>query len=261
MRPKSVRVIPAVAGVRTRHRAVLIALMLGAAIAFPLGVLASHQFSDVPDSNPYHTDIDALVDSGVTTGCGGGKYCPSAFVTREQMAAFMNRLGALQAGKTPVVNAAKVDGLDEVLAAEDIEVVQIGPWSTLPLGSPALTVFGTLSYSLVHKPSAGTGSVFLYLDTPGMIGDVAYGLKSIEICYMPSPDVVATTTQVGVSSDDLLFLAIDDQTDRTLESGGCYTLAVATPAAGATTLMIILDYASATDAYLKNVTTTWTPVG
>ena len=64
-----------------------------------------------------------------------------------------------------------------------------------------------------------------------------------------------------MSSDDLLFLAIDDQTDRTLESGGCYTLAVATPAAGATTLMIVLDYASATEAYLKNVTTTWTPVG
>ena len=112
MRPTSVRQIGAAAGMRTRHRAVLVALILGAAIAFPLGVLASHQFSDVPDSNPYHADIDALVDSGVTTGCGGGKYCPSAFVTRGEMAAFMNRLGALQAGKTPVVNADKIDGLD-----------------------------------------------------------------------------------------------------------------------------------------------------
>jgi len=107
--PKSVRLFGVAATMRTRHRAVLVALLLGAAIAFPLGVLASHQFSDVPDSNPYHADIDALVDSGVTTGCGGGKYCPSAFVTREQMAAFMNRLGALQAGKTPVVNADRVD--------------------------------------------------------------------------------------------------------------------------------------------------------
>ena len=41
---------------------------------------------------------------------GGGNYCPKDYVTREQMAAFMNRLGALQAGKTPVVNADKVDG-------------------------------------------------------------------------------------------------------------------------------------------------------
>ena len=83
-----------------------------AVLAFPLGILASHQFGDVPDSNDYHADIDALADSGVTVGCGGGNYCPSAFVTREQMAAFMNRLGALAAGKTPVVNATKVDGLD-----------------------------------------------------------------------------------------------------------------------------------------------------
>ncbi|HEX2766163.1 MAG TPA: S-layer homology domain-containing protein [Candidatus Limnocylindria bacterium] len=84
-------------------------------LAFPLGVLASHQFTDVPDSNPFHNDIDALVDSGVTSGCGGGKYCPSSNVTRGQMAAFLNRLGALGPGKTPVVNAAtsqKTDGWD-----------------------------------------------------------------------------------------------------------------------------------------------------
>ena len=96
---------------RSRRPLAAVALML-ALIAFPLGALASHQFSDVPDSNPFHVDIDALVDSGVTSGCGGGNYCPSAFVTREQMAAFLNRLGALQVGKTPVVNATKVDGLD-----------------------------------------------------------------------------------------------------------------------------------------------------
>jgi hypothetical protein len=77
--------------------------------AFPLGVLASHDFLDVPDSNTFHADISALAASGVTTGCGGGNYCPSAFVTREQMAAFMNRLGALGAGKVPVVNATTVD--------------------------------------------------------------------------------------------------------------------------------------------------------
>jgi hypothetical protein len=91
----------------------LATLVLGAMIAFPLGVIASHQFSDVPNTNTYHADIDALADAGVTTGCGDGStYCPSAFVTREQMAAFMNRLGALGAGKTPVVNATKLDGID-----------------------------------------------------------------------------------------------------------------------------------------------------
>ena len=40
------------------------------------------------------------------------KYCPNDFVTRGEMAAFMNRLGAVAPGKTPVVNADKLDGLD-----------------------------------------------------------------------------------------------------------------------------------------------------
>jgi len=100
----------------------ILALALSLA-AFPLGALASHDFADVPDSNIYHADISALAASGVTTGCGGGNYCPSAFVTREQMAAFMNRLGALAAGKTPVVNAAELDGLDSSqFARSDVPV-------------------------------------------------------------------------------------------------------------------------------------------
>jgi hypothetical protein len=85
----------------------------------PIGlVLASHQFTDVPNSNPFHGDISAIADAGVTSGCGGGKFCPDRNVTRAEMAAFMNRLGALAANKTPVVNADKVDGLDssELLA-------------------------------------------------------------------------------------------------------------------------------------------------
>ncbi len=91
---------------------VVSAALLGAAVAFPLGVIATHQFTDVPTTSTFHADIDAIRDAGVTTGCAAGKYCPKDFVTREQMAAFLNRLGALQAGKTPVVNADKVDGRD-----------------------------------------------------------------------------------------------------------------------------------------------------
>ena len=94
------------------RRWLAVAAMATALVAFPLGTLGSHQFLDVPDSNPFHADISALADSGVTTGCGGSNFCPSAFVTREQMAAFMNRLGALSPSKVPVVNADRLDGLD-----------------------------------------------------------------------------------------------------------------------------------------------------
>ena len=43
-------------------------------------------------SEPYN---NAMADAGVTLGCGAGKYCPDANVTREQMAAFMKRASDL----------------------------------------------------------------------------------------------------------------------------------------------------------------------
>lgn len=89
------------------RRSLIVVMVMTALLAFPAGlVLASHSFSDVPDSHPFHADIAAVKDSGVSpTGCGGGKFCPEDNVTRGQMAAFLNRIGALGPGKTPVANA------------------------------------------------------------------------------------------------------------------------------------------------------------
>jgi hypothetical protein len=47
-------------------------------------------FADVPPSSPYCRWIEELVRRGVVTGCGGGNYCPSQPVTREQMAVFLS---------------------------------------------------------------------------------------------------------------------------------------------------------------------------
>ena len=93
---------------RLLRRLALIGLVV--ALTIPAGVvLASHQFSDVATSSSIHDDVEALVDAGVTTGCGDGKYCPTDPVTRGQMAQFLNRLGALD-GQAPSVNADRVDG-------------------------------------------------------------------------------------------------------------------------------------------------------
>ena len=44
------------------------------------------------DNGSMHEDaINRLAAAGITTGCAGGQYCPSASVTREQMAAFLHR--------------------------------------------------------------------------------------------------------------------------------------------------------------------------
>jgi hypothetical protein len=51
----------------------------------------SQRFTDVLASSPFYSYIDRLAVLNITAGCGGGNYCPSAVVTREQMAAFLIR--------------------------------------------------------------------------------------------------------------------------------------------------------------------------
>ena len=72
-----------------RRASVAIALVL--AIALPAGVMAIHQFTDVPNSNTFHNQIDSLADSGITAGCTATKYCPADPVRRDSMAAFLTR--------------------------------------------------------------------------------------------------------------------------------------------------------------------------
>lgn len=89
---------------RVRRSSLFLAVVV-AALAFPLGVLANHQFADVPAAASYHDDVEALVNAGITSGCGGGNYCPSNPVTRGQMAQFLNRIGSLDGSTDPSVNA------------------------------------------------------------------------------------------------------------------------------------------------------------
>jgi hypothetical protein len=46
-------------------------------------------FADVPASVVFYPFVETLLHHGVTAGCAGGTYCPSAFASREQMAVFV----------------------------------------------------------------------------------------------------------------------------------------------------------------------------
>ncbi|HEY7370105.1 MAG TPA: S-layer homology domain-containing protein, partial [Thermoanaerobaculia bacterium] len=46
-------------------------------------------FLDVPTTHPYFRFVEALVDSGITAGCGGGNYCVNSPITRGEMAVFL----------------------------------------------------------------------------------------------------------------------------------------------------------------------------
>ena len=58
--------------------------------AFNLPFSAVDRFTD-DEGNLHENQINTLAASGVTGGCGPGRYCPNNLVTRGQMAAFLNR--------------------------------------------------------------------------------------------------------------------------------------------------------------------------
>jgi hypothetical protein len=46
-------------------------------------------FPDVPCPSTFANWIEALSTAGITGGCGGGNYCPTSPVLRQQMAVFL----------------------------------------------------------------------------------------------------------------------------------------------------------------------------
>jgi hypothetical protein len=125
-----------------------LALAVLAVVLIPVAAVASHQFTDVPDSNIFHDDIAWMRDNNVTKGCNpptNDKYCPSNTVTREQMAAFMRRLAVNKVvdAKT-AINADMLDGEDP------------SHYETIAFGTTDETGQGTLGFfaggPVVHNP-------------------------------------------------------------------------------------------------------------
>ena len=63
----------------------------------PPAVGTSTGFSDVPTTHWAAAWIKQLAAEGITSGCGGGNYCPESAVTRDQMAVFLVRTFGLVA--------------------------------------------------------------------------------------------------------------------------------------------------------------------
>jgi hypothetical protein len=131
-------------------------------LAIPSIVIAqaSDRFTDIDDDNVFAEDIDAIAAAGVTRGCTDTLYCPEDYVTREQMAAFMNRLGAIGAGEEPVADARTVQGLAvhadiieiEVNNQENNEEECEPTTSLLGPGHPFGTFF--ITYQLLGTPDS-----------------------------------------------------------------------------------------------------------
>lgn len=87
-------------------------LVLVAVVSAALGgvAVAAHDFTDVPDSHPFHDDISWLASTGVTDGFPDGTYRPGQPVTRQSMAAFLRRIAGFDPEVGRVVDAKTLQG-------------------------------------------------------------------------------------------------------------------------------------------------------
>jgi hypothetical protein len=75
--------------IRTLTIAVMAALFI---VGVPiLAYAGTSSFNDVEDDSVFLDDIEWMLTTGITNGCGEDIFCPSEFVPREQMAAFFHR--------------------------------------------------------------------------------------------------------------------------------------------------------------------------
>jgi len=77
---------PASVVTRAQMAVLLLKSLYGSGYVPPASVQV---FPDVPPGSFAYDWINALAAIGVTSGCGGGNYCPSSSVTRAQMAVFL----------------------------------------------------------------------------------------------------------------------------------------------------------------------------
>jgi hypothetical protein len=78
--------------VTTREQMAAFVLLAKEGLGYaPEPCVPTNIFLDVPDTSPFCDVIEELARRGVVAGCGGGNYCPTAAVSREQMAVFVLR--------------------------------------------------------------------------------------------------------------------------------------------------------------------------
>lgn len=80
--------------------AALLLLVASAPLVAPAQAAPCVGFTDLDSTSAFCRNVEWIKNRKVTVGCGSGHYCPIDPVTRQQMAAFMNRLGT---ALTPLV--------------------------------------------------------------------------------------------------------------------------------------------------------------
>jgi hypothetical protein len=178
----------------------LITVVLTLVVAVPLSVFAIDRFTDVPDSNTFHSSITWLADNEVTLGCNpptNDEFCPKDNVTREQMATFMRRL-AQTFGNT----GAQVTEISDTIPVDSTSGVEVLSIEVTPKHEADVTLN---AHVVVATGAEQNGSVGIHRDscsgtlvgsTTWLIGEQAGLIRLDTFALTGSDTIVEDTTYV-----------------------------------------------------------------
>ena len=133
-------------GSRRKRAGIVVAVLV--ALGVP-AAWASDRFTDVPNSNPHHDDINTIARIGITSGCTPTLYCPTDPVTRQQMGSFLARtLRTI----TPAVRVGASNGGAVDPDANPV-VCATGPFN------PTVQVDGLIAGGFVNLKQAAAGEL------------------------------------------------------------------------------------------------------
>ncbi len=166
-------------------------------------VAATSLFEDVPDNSIFVNSINWMKTSGVTKGCNppeNTRYCPDGNVTREQMAAFMQRLAknrVVDAGTLEGFTAAELKGGSGSIAAGAGGKYGSSDDPTL-LYEDTITELGALSIAVPANGGVVNIDTSVMLDTeaPQTSSYVAVWLTWDKTCSSTDPSVAGATADL-----------------------------------------------------------------
>jgi hypothetical protein len=140
----------------------LVAVM-AAVVGAGTAVWASHQFSDVGNTHPFHAEISDVADACVIAGFDDGTFRPSNPVTRQAVAAFLARgLGRVEVAEGPSGFLPGDDGGATAgpmtLATVDVEVPD------LPACHQHVQLTGQASVSIDTEQQEACGAIVCHVD-------------------------------------------------------------------------------------------------
>lgn len=197
--------------------------------ALDLPSSTTNWFTDDAPSG-FEDDINAIAEMGITTGCGGGRFCPTDTMSRAQMAAFLDRAFDLAASPVdvfaddagnihePSINAVATAGITMGCAERSfcpmvrVSRAQMASFLARALGldeivppprepqlcrtEPSTAPTGTFDVAAGgHSPAPGAGTVVRYMV------EVEDGLGVDIDCFAASVEMVLGDGEGGWGAD------------------------------------------------------------